>query len=137
MATISIYGRFRARAALHGPARGTTGSRTCTYRLPLPRRLRHQVWNEATHAERRGDAEGRTDVLVGTTPEARGELTLRGRTRNVTLPFTLVITGNRAVMNGRTTIDRTDFGIGADTDADDMISRDVEVVVHVEAVRGS
>ncbi|GHG24199.1 hypothetical protein GCM10017667_69760 [Streptomyces filamentosus] len=77
MATISIYGRFRARAALHGPARGTTGSRTCTYRLPLPRRLRHQVWNEATHAERRGDAEGRTDVLVGTTPEARGELTLR------------------------------------------------------------
>ncbi len=71
----------------------------------------------------------------GANYEARGELTLRGRTRNVTLPFTLNITGNRAVMNGRTNIDRTDFDIGEDTDADDMISRDVEVVVHIEAQR--
>ena len=73
--------------------------------------------------------------LGGANYEARGELTLRGRTRNVTLPFTLNITGNRAVMNGRTTIDRTDFDIGEDTDADEMISRDVEVVVHIEAQR--
>jgi polyisoprenoid-binding protein YceI len=67
--------------------------------------------------------------------EARGELTLRGRTRNVTLPFTLAIAGNRAVMNGRTTIDRTDFDIGEGTEADEMISRDVEVIVHIEATR--
>jgi len=69
--------------------------------------------------------------------EARGELTLRGRSRNVTLPFTLAINGDRAVMNGRTTIDRTAFGVGNDTEADDMISHDVTVSVHIVAVRGS
>jgi cytochrome b561 len=69
--------------------------------------------------------------------EARGELTLRGRSRNVTLPFTLAITGDRAVMSGRTTIDRTAFGVGSDTEADDMISKDVTVSIHIEAARGS
>lgn len=73
----------------------------------------------------------------GANYEARGELTLRGRTRNVTLPFTLAITGDRAVMNGRTTIDRTAFDIGDGADAEEMISRDVEVIVRIEAVRAS
>lgn len=73
----------------------------------------------------------------GANYEARGELTLRGRTRNVTLPFTLAITGDRAVMNGRTTIDRTAFDIGDGADADEMISRDIEVIVRIEAARAS
>lgn len=73
----------------------------------------------------------------GANYEARGELTIRGRARNITLPFTLNIEGNRAVMDGRTTIDRNDFDIGKDTEADDMISREVEVILHVEAVRAS
>lgn len=67
--------------------------------------------------------------------EARGELTLRGRSRDLTLPFTLRIEGDRAVMDGRTSLNRRDFDIGKDSDADDMISRDVEVIVHVEASR--
>jgi len=71
----------------------------------------------------------------GANYEARGELTIRGRARNITLPFTLNIEGNRAIMDGRTTIDRNDFDIGKDTEADDMISREVEVILHVEAVR--
>jgi cytochrome b561 len=66
---------------------------------------------------------------------ARGELTIKGRTRNVDLPFTLVIEDGRADMNGRLAIDRRDFGIGEDTEADDIVSRDVEITVRVEAAR--
>src|SRR5262245_29564641 len=72
---------------------------------------------------------------TGNNYQAHGELTVRGRSRNLTLPFTLAITGNRAVMNGRTTIDRAAFGVGAGSDADDTISHNVDVVVHIEAVR--
>jgi len=67
--------------------------------------------------------------------EARGELTIKGRERNASLPFTLVIDGDAAVMNGQLTIDRRAYNIGDGTDADDMISRDVEVSVRVRATR--
>lgn len=67
--------------------------------------------------------------------EARGELSIRGRSRNLTLPFTLALNGDRAVMTSRTQIDRRDFEIGKDTDADDMISRDIDLNIRVEAVR--
>ncbi|MGD9967108.1 MAG: YceI family protein [Hyphomonadaceae bacterium] len=69
--------------------------------------------------------------------EAHGALTIRGQTRNVVLPFTLIIDGDTAVMNGAITIDRHDFGIGEDTEADEIVSRDVEVTVRVSAARTS
>lgn len=43
---------------------------------------------------------------------ATGDLTLRGVTRPVTLPFTLAITGDIAKMSGTATVDRTTFGVG-------------------------
>lgn len=43
---------------------------------------------------------------------AAGDLTLRGVTRPVNLPFTLAITGNTAKMNGSVVLDRTAFGVG-------------------------
>ena len=43
---------------------------------------------------------------------ATGDLTLRGVTRPVSLPFTLAITGDTAKMTGTTTLDRTAFGVG-------------------------
>ncbi|HRP11027.1 MAG TPA: YceI family protein [Terricaulis sp.] len=67
--------------------------------------------------------------------EARGRLTIRGQSRDVRLPFTLAINGDRAVMDGRVTIQRADFGLGAGAEGDDMIGPDVTIVVHVEAVR--
>jgi len=67
--------------------------------------------------------------------EARGELTIRGRSRNFDLPFTLTINGDRAVMSSATRIDRRDFDIGKDTDADDMISREIDLSIRVEAAR--
>jgi polyisoprenoid-binding protein YceI len=67
--------------------------------------------------------------------EARGDLTIRGETKSVDLPFTLTIDGNRASMNGSTTIDRRDFDIGDPGAGDDLISREVTINVRVEATR--
>jgi cytochrome b561/polyisoprenoid-binding protein YceI len=67
--------------------------------------------------------------------EARGDLTIRGAARETRLPFTLVIEGDRATMRGRAVIDRRDFGIGADAEGDDMIGRDVAIVVNIVATR--
>ena len=75
--------------------------------------------------------------LGGDNYRANGDLTIRGRTRAVALPFTLTIDGDRAVMNGRTSIDRRDFDIGKDSDADDSISREIDIIIRVEAYRAS
>lgn len=75
--------------------------------------------------------------LGGANYRAEGELTIRGRARDVELPFTLTIEGDRATMNGQTSIDRRDFDIGKDTDADDSISRDIAISIRVEATRAS
>lgn len=44
--------------------------------------------------------------------EARGKLTLRGVTRDVTLPFTLRLQGNQATARGTLQIKRLDYGVG-------------------------
>lgn len=67
--------------------------------------------------------------------EASAELTIRGRTREVEFPFTLRFEGDRAVMDGRASIDRRAFGVGAGGAGDELISRDIAISVHVEAVR--
>ena len=85
------------------------------------------------------NAEFRTSAIRRLGPnryEARGRLTIKGRTRDVILPFTLAIDGARASMNGRVRIDRTEFDIGVRSDADDAISREIDIVVRVEAARG-
>ncbi len=69
--------------------------------------------------------------------EARGDLTLRGHTRRVDLPFTLDIDGDRATVSGATTIDRRDFGIGRDDAGDDLISPEIRIEVRVAARRAS
>jgi cytochrome b561 len=67
--------------------------------------------------------------------EARGDLTIRGQTRQVTLPFTLAIDGDRASVRGSASIDRRDFGVGSDDAGDDLISREIQISVRVEAER--
>lgn len=44
--------------------------------------------------------------------EASGDLTIKGVTRTVTLPFTLAITGNTAQMTGAVSLNRSAFGVG-------------------------
>ncbi|MEQ1491477.1 MAG: YceI family protein [Terricaulis sp.] len=78
----------------------------------------------ATDFRRRGDGY-----------EARGELTIKDRDRNVRLPFTLTINGDNATMNGTIAIDREDFDLGKDVEGSEMISRNVDVTIRVQATR--
>jgi polyisoprenoid-binding protein YceI len=67
---------------------------------------------------------------------ATGDLTLRGVTRPVTLPFTLAIVGDKAVMNGTTAIDRTAFGVGqGQWKTGDVVATKVTVNVALTAHR--
>lgn len=70
--------------------------------------------------------------LNGDSYEARGALTVKGHTENVTLPFSLTIAGNRATMNGQLTLNRQAFGVGA---GDASIGDQVAVRVRVVATR--
>lgn len=97
--------------------------------------LRSPGWfNVAAHPQ----AEFRTTRIVhlgGANYRADGQLTLRGEAQAVSLPFTLRIEGQRAVMDGRVTLDRRAFGVGNGADADSDVSTAVDVAVHVEANR--
>lgn len=68
--------------------------------------------------------------------EAGGALSLKGKELRVDLPFTLTITGDRAVMAGRASIDRSAADIGMQSDPDaEYVSREIEVIIRVEATR--
>lgn len=67
--------------------------------------------------------------------EADGELTLRGVTVPLTLPFSLTIEGERAVMSGAVSVDRTDFAIGAAVTDPGMLGFGVEILTEIEAAR--
>jgi polyisoprenoid-binding protein YceI len=51
-------------------------------------------------------------ALGGSRYAAAGDLTIRGVTKPLTLPFTLVITGDTAKMNAAVDINRLMFGVG-------------------------
>ncbi|MBX3480645.1 MAG: YceI family protein [Caulobacter sp.] len=53
-------------------------------------------------------------ALGGNRYQANGTLTLRGVSKPLTLPFTLVITGDQAKMNARVSLNRLAFGVGQD-----------------------
>lgn len=64
----------------------------------------------------------------GTSFETTGKLTLRGVSKDVTLPFELTIEGNQAHAVGRTKLVRTDFGVGQGSWSNgDMVALDVTV----------
>lgn len=67
---------------------------------------------------------------------ATGSLRMKGLTLPLSLPFTLTITGDKAVMRGSTSIDRTAYKIGeGDYAATDEIPAAVRVDVAVNATR--
>ncbi|MBB4304064.1 polyisoprenoid-binding protein YceI [Rhodobium orientis] len=66
--------------------------------------------------------------------EAKGELTIRDIAKPVTLPFTLTVDGNSAKMSGKTTVKRTDFGLGTGVPVE-MIGDDVIVTISLTATR--
>lgn len=67
---------------------------------------------------------------------AEGELTMRGMSRPVALPFALAVDGNVATAHGEVTLVRTDFGVGQGEFADDSwVGLEVKVSVAIEASR--
>lgn len=69
--------------------------------------------------------------------EAAGLLTLRGVTREITLPFTLDFENGRARMTALITLDRRDFGIGQGElwGSDQWVAYPVEVSIEIVAAR--
>jgi polyisoprenoid-binding protein YceI len=67
---------------------------------------------------------------------AKGTLTMRGLSIPVSLPFTLAINGNTAVMTGQTVLDRRSFKIGMESDAEGAwVGFPVPVKVKITAIR--
>jgi len=67
---------------------------------------------------------------------ATGRLSLRGVTKDVTLPFTLTLDGERAHMKGTATIIRTDYGVGQGIwSAPTPVAYDVTVTIDIYATR--
>jgi polyisoprenoid-binding protein YceI len=68
--------------------------------------------------------------------EARGSLTIRDVENPVTLPFTLEITGDEAVMKGSLSLDRSDYGVGQGSyKTDEWVGFDVDVDIAITANR--
>ncbi|MEQ1930843.1 MAG: YceI family protein [Parvularculaceae bacterium] len=67
---------------------------------------------------------------------AEGDLTIRGVTKPLPLPFTLVIAGDAATAKGEATLMRTDFGVGEGEFADGAwVGLDVKVTIDIRATR--
>lgn len=68
--------------------------------------------------------------------EAIGDLTIKGVTKPLTLPFTLAINGNTAQMTGAIALNRSAFGVGSGQWASDKtIGTTVQVTVNLTATR--
>ncbi len=74
--------------------------------------------------------------LGGDRYQASGDLTIRGVSKPIELPFTLAITGDQAKMDGEVTINRTTFGVGqGEYTSPDSVPFDVTIVVSLSAHR--
>lgn len=74
-------------------------------------------------------AEGNNYVAIG-------DLTIRGQTMPVVIPFTLDIENNTAHMRGEVTLDRTNFGVGQGQWADEStVKHDVKVMIDIKAAQ--
>ena len=74
--------------------------------------------------------------LGGGKYQASGNLTIRGVSKPVVLPFTLAISGDTARMNGSLVLNRTAFGIGqGQWKTGDVVATEVTVTVALTARR--
>lgn len=67
--------------------------------------------------------------------EMVADLTIRGTTREIVLPFKLTIEGDTARMEGGLTLDRVIFGIGREGDFAQAVGPEVDVSIAVTARR--
>ncbi|MCS3531726.1 YceI family protein [Chryseobacterium sp. JUb7] len=76
-------------------------------------------------------------AIAGANKTVSGNLTLSGKTVNVTFPAKVDVTENSAAIQAKFTVNRADWGIKFGTDETDpaewMISKDIEIAVDVKA----
>ncbi len=91
------------------------------------------------NAEAHPTATYRADIIDGDAGYiAQGTLTIRDMSAPVTLPFTLQIDGDAAMMSGQTVLNRLDFGIGAGTQpTEGSLAHDVTLTVTLTATRAA
>lgn len=111
-------------------ASATTGDGTKDEYLPSDDWFSTRKFPTATFATRA------IKSLGGNRYQAEGDLTLKGVSRPVTLPFTLAINGDVARMNGQVSLNRTVFGVGqGEFKSAETVPFDVVVVVDLTARR--
>lgn len=67
--------------------------------------------------------------------EVIGKLTIKGRTRDVTAPFTFTAQGNSGVFDGAFTLKRLDYAIGEGAWADvSAVADEIQIKVHLVAL---
>lgn len=68
--------------------------------------------------------------------EVRGDLQLKGRSVRIDAPLSVRITGGRATVTGRVTLDRRDADIGMISDpGGEFVAREIEIEIAVHAAR--
>ncbi len=68
--------------------------------------------------------------------EAKGTLTIKGITHDITLPFALTIKDGHALMTADLKLNRLDFDIGKQSDPKaEWVSQDIDLSVHLEAAQ--
>jgi cytochrome b561 len=65
----------------------------------------------------------------------QGQLTLKGVTKPVQVPFALSVNGNTATVKGETKVNRLDFGVGPETVAGLVIDKDVKITFDLTALK--
>ncbi|AZB11037.1 YceI family protein [Chryseobacterium sp. G0162] len=77
------------------------------------------------------------DAVAGANKTVSGNLTLMGKTMNVTFPAKVDVADNTAAIQAKFTVNRTDWGIKFGTTETDpaewMISKDIEIAIDVKA----
>jgi polyisoprenoid-binding protein YceI len=112
-------------------ASARTGDQTRDEALPTADWFSAKAFPKATFVSRRIAAMGPGRYI------AQGDLTIRGVTRPVNLPFALTITGDTAKMAGAVILDRSAFGVGqGQWKTGEAVSLKVQVDVAITAKRG-
>lgn len=79
------------------------------------------------------------DAVAGANKTVSGNLTLLGKTLNVTFPAKVTVAEGKAAVEAKFTVNRTDWGIKFGTDETDpaewMISKDIEIGINVKAAK--
>lgn len=82
-------------------------------------------------------AAGTTDAVEGANKTISGNLTLQGKTLNVSFPANVTVSDKTVSVKAKFTVNRTDWGIKFGTSEADpaewMISKDIEIGVDVKA----